>query len=336
MIAQPVCAPPKAAIDWSPDEYADFGRTPRQARHSYHEMAIFQKPALIEVLDNYPRLWLHAFTMGTDPTRHDQWQSVDIPETATGQDIWDVVEKGQIWLNLIGIEKYSQDYGNVIDEMYAHLDQHCPHLGGPVTDSSALLISSPTAQVYYHVDAGPNMLWNISGRQRWWVYPPLDLRIIDQSLLEDIYAGEIDEEMPFQLEFDSYADKFLLDAGDVLSWPHNAPHRLENLELNVSLATSYNTPMVTKRIRTQLANRFILRNLGIKNRSMAENGLIPMLKRFSYRTVNKIKPFERQRVNETYVTNLQLDPNVPGGMRQLAEAIPASFSTLRHPEEARA
>jgi quercetin dioxygenase-like cupin family protein len=35
---------------------------------------------------------------------------------------------------------------------------------------------------------------------------------------------------------------YQLEPGDVVSWPHNAPHRIENLDsLNVSLSTGFVT-----------------------------------------------------------------------------------------------
>ena len=100
--------------------------------------------------------------------------------------------------------------------------------------------------------------------------------------------------------------------------------------MNVSLATSYYTPAIYRRQYTQLANRFLLRGFGIKNRSVEENGLIPSAKRMSFRLMNKIRPFARKDRSATYITDLQIDPNGPLGYRQLEKKIPASFSQQRH------
>ena len=170
------------------------------------------------------------------------------------------------------------------------------------------------------------MLWHLRGQKRVWIYPAMDTRLVPQNLLEDIYAGEIDENLPFEPGFDDYAEEFLLSPGDVASWPHNGPHRIVNQDMNVSLATSYYTPAIYKRQYVQLANRFVLRGLGVKSRSMAEDGLLPALKRITYRAANKIRPFPRRDRSASYVTDLQIDPNSPLGIRKLDAPKPASFS----------
>ena len=316
------------SIAWTRKEYATFGKVPMVSKHRYHERSLFDKPELIALLDNYPRKWLQAFTMGEDPCQPADWGCVDIANGTTGEQLWRAVENGRLWLNITHIEEYCDDYAQLIMGMYEHLGKHCPHLQNPKANYSTLLISSPGAQVYYHVDAEPNMLWHLRGQKRVWIYPAMDTRLVPQELLEDIYAGEIDENLPFDPAFDNYADEYLLSPGDVASWPHNGPHRIVNQDMNVSLATSYSTPIIYKRQYVQLANRFVLRGLGVKSRSMAENGPLPALKRFTYRAANKLRPFPRRDRSATYITNLQVDPDSPLGIRKLDEAQPASFSRL--------
>ncbi|MFK8082264.1 MAG: hypothetical protein AB8B97_18405 [Granulosicoccus sp.] len=313
-------------ITWSHDEYATFGNVPMVSRHLYHRRSLFDKPELLSLLDQYPRKWLQAFTMGEDPCNPTDWGCVDIAEGTSGDELWRAVENGRLWLNITHIEEFSSDYRDLIDGMYAHLAEKCPHLQNPKANYSTLLISSPGAQVYYHLDAEPNMLWHLRGQKRVWIYPAMDTRLVPQDLLEDIYAGEIDENLPFDPGFDDYAESFLLSPGDVASWPHNGPHRIVNQDMNVSLATSYHTPAIYKRQYVQLANRFVLRNLGIKSRSMEEDGPIPAFKRFTYRAVNKLRPFPRRNRSASYVTDLQIDPDSPLGIRKLDKARPASFS----------
>jgi len=317
-----------ALIDWTPEDYAGFGRSQQLLPHAYHTLPLSQKDYLIDLLDSYPRKWLQVFTMGTDPCLRQEWQSVDVPSHATGKDIWQAVERGRFWLNLIFITEVSPDFGEMVTGMYEHLSEHCAHLAGPRADFSTLLISSPGSQLYYHLDAAPNMLWNLRGTERFWLYPDMDLRFTPQDFLESIYANEIEEEMPYDPAFDQAATCYTLQPGQVASWPHNAPHRVEYIDFSVSLATSYYTPRLEQRRRVQLANRYILRGLGIKNRSMKETGLGAWAKRSTYRALNKIRPFEKASDRlESYITDLQLDPDAPNGMRQLAERIPASFSS---------
>ena len=321
-----------AQFDWSADDYQKFGQVPHLTHHRYNELPLFSDAALIDLLDNYPRPHLQAFTMGTDPTHRQDWQCVDIALDATGEDIWQAVSHGRLWLSLIKIESFNQDYTDLINGMYDQINKNCPQLGGIRSDHSVFLISSPGTQLYYHLDVAPNMLWNMRGREIVWSYPAMDSSLVPQDMLEDIYAGEIEEELPFDLSFDQLAKKFTMEAGDVMWWPRNAPHRLEYPELNVSITTSYYTPSLRRRDMVQLANRFILRELGIKNRSMREDGLRADLKRLMYRTIHRVRPFQGKDSTAGYVTDLLLDPNEPNGFRRLSEKKAAAFANLREKE----
>ena len=316
-------------IDWSAEEYAAFGRAPQVTRHRYHERDVFSKASLVALLDDYPRRHLQAYTMGTDPARREDWRQVDIAEGTSGADLWRAVENGRLWLNLVHIEENRAEYRELIEDMYARLGARCPHLESPRATHSALLISSPGAQVYYHLDAEPNMLWHIAGEKDVWLYPAMHPDLVPQEYLENIYAGEIGENLPWRPEFDELAVRRRLRPGDAASWPHNAPHRIVNLDMNVSPATSYYTPSVYRRQYVQLANRFLLRNLGVRRRGTAENGAIPALKRVAYRAINKVRPFTRRARSAGYVTDLQLDPDAPLGLRRLDAPRLASFAKAR-------
>lgn len=320
-------------VQWSDEEYRNFGKTAQISLHRYHELPLFEKDQLIRLLDEYPRRHLQAYTMGTDPERNEDWRQVDIAAGTDGRSLWRAVERGRIWLNLVHIEDNRSEYRALIDAMYAHLGEHCPHLENPKGTHSALLISSPGAQVYYHLDAEPNMLWHLCGEKDVWLYPAMDPELVPQDYLEDIYAGEIGENLPYRAEFDQRALYHRLQPGESASWPHNGPHRIVNLNMNVSLATSYYTPNVYRRQYVQLANRFILRNLGIANRSMQEDGLRAACKRISYRLINKLKPFKRHERSASYYTDLQLDPDAPLGLRTLNEPRLASFARQRVQQE---
>ncbi|MGB3767410.1 MAG: hypothetical protein WA947_12700 [Phormidesmis sp.] len=317
-------------IKWSEADYATFGRQTQLFSHEYNQLPLFETSELIALLDNYPRKNLQAFTMGSNPTARNEWKSVDIAKESTGEDMWNAVEKGRLWLNIISLEEVSPEFGKLVEGMYAHLGDRAPHLGNLTASYTTLLISSPGAQVYYHMDESPNMLWHMRGQKRLWVYPAMNLDLVPQDFLEEIYTGEISEFLPYEPEFDQRAESFLLTPGSVVSWPHNAPHRIQNLDMNVSLTTSFRAPFQHRRALVQQANRYILRNLGIKNRSMKEEGIRSATKRLSYRVLNKIKPFRpTKHPHDDYVTDLQIDPNEPNGLRKLAAPVEASFSKHR-------
>ncbi len=47
----------------------------------------------------------------------------------------------------------------------------------------------------------------------------MDPELIPQQYLEDIYAGEIGENLPYYPDFDERAVHTLLQPGDAASWP---------------------------------------------------------------------------------------------------------------------
>ena len=110
----------EAPMQWSKQEYASFGLEPQVNQHRYHESTLFDKEALVALLNSYPRKWLQAFSMGEDPTCADEWQCVDIPAELTGEDMWRAVETGRVWLNITHIEEVDDAYRDLIHGMYEH------------------------------------------------------------------------------------------------------------------------------------------------------------------------------------------------------------------------
>ena len=76
----------KAPIQWTKEDYAKFGDVPMVNKHEYHQRTLFDKPELIALLDEFPRKWLQAFTMGDDPCRPENgpvWISLMKPMVPT-------------------------------------------------------------------------------------------------------------------------------------------------------------------------------------------------------------------------------------------------------------
>ena len=78
----------------------------------------------------------------------------------------------------------------------------------PDASQGTLLLSSPTALVYYHADGTASVLWHIRGRKRIWVYPALDERYMKRELLEDIFAGVRHEYLPYEPACDEAAQVY--------------------------------------------------------------------------------------------------------------------------------
>ena len=247
-----------------------------------HRMAVdpnvaplFSDAVIAEVLDTYPPEWLFALTMGIDPERPQDNERVD-HGGSTGAELLEAVRRGRLWLNITNIDRVDNRFRSLTDRLYAAVGAAVP---GFVVDEShsTLLVSSPNALVYFHVDGPPSFLWHVRGRKRVWVYPHLDETVIERALLEDVYAGTRQEYVPYRSELDTRAEVRDLDPGDVAMWPHNAPHRVCNLDsVNVSFVTDHWTPDARRRARVYKANRFLRTRTPFPARWMGteERGLV--------------------------------------------------------------
>ena len=296
---------------WGEQQIQAFGREPLLAPHRLHELDLFTEAALVELLDGYPRERLQAFTMGTDPLQRTEWEPVDTAG-ASGSDMMAAVRSGRLWFNVLQVNAVDARYGELIRDLYAELTRQCPRFQ-PHRTSCTLIISSPGALVYYHADAHPNLLWQVRGTKRIWVYPAGDRGLIDQALMEDIFASFADEEVPYRAEFDDKARTFDLHPGEVLSWPQNAPHRVTNIDgVNISLSTVHQTEESDRRALVYCANRLFRRSYHIPMSSTRETGAVSYLKRLAFRACRRAGLVDTPP-RRAYLSKLRIDPRSRSG-----------------------
>jgi len=312
-------------FDWTDEAYEKFGKDFQLLEHNYHQSSLFNDAALIDILDNYPRNRLQCYTMGKDPLNHKDWTPVHI-DKLSGEEIMTALKKGRMWVNVIHINEYKNEYVELVDAMYEKINTNCENITNAKGSFSALLISSPGIQVYYHLDADPNMLWHLKGTKRVWAYPNKNERFATQQYIEEIIGQERHENLPYQTEFDKDAFAVELKPGQVLSWPQHAPHRIENVDLNVSLATSYQSRESIRLNSVHAANHYFLKPMGFKNRSTHTEGLIPAVKEITYRGMNKLKLLKEQSRSASYVSDLVADPNSESGMSKAEQESRTAFS----------
>lgn len=311
-------------MQWTAQQWSDFGRVIQCTQHRLHELDLFSDESLARLLDDYPRKLLQAFTMGTDATKRDDWAPVEIG-ALSGRELLEAVKHGRLWLNILRVQEADPRLKDLLDSLYATLADECPHFK-PLRYSGTLLISSPDAQVYYHVDGPPNLLWHIRGRKKIYVYPAEDRRLVPLAVMEDIFASVADEEMPFDPAFDDLAVVYDLKPGDVASWPHNSPHRVVNTSaLNVSLSTNHWTQESEHRKLVYVANRFFRRRVGLPMVSTREDGAWASVKCFAYRVCRRLG-LDKTKPSFQYEAKYRVDPTAPLGIAPLKEAARTSFA----------
>lgn len=304
-----------------------FGRQPVLGSHRLQDHELFSDAALIDLLDHFPRRHLYALNMGTDPTRVEE-NRLALHDGVSGTELLQAVRTGRLWLNVTRVDRADAQYRRLISDLYEELHTRIPGFS-PDASQGTLLLSSPTALVYYHADGPASVLWHIRGRKRIWVYPALDERYMKRELLEDIFAGVRHEYLPYEPAFDEGAQVYDLTPGQWISWPQNAPHRVTNLDgVNVSLSTEYFTRASRRRFQLYVANRFFRTRLHCTNLSTREEGVRAVAKTLAQRAARRLglNPLKFRH----QVPVLRVVAGAPGGVVELNPTTSRPLFSLGH------
>lgn len=296
--------------DLTPDKAAGFGQSTQRFAHNLQHRPMFADAGLAEVLDRYPRDKLGVFTMGDDPVDWRSWRRGSA-EGLTGAQLLDAAYRGRIWLNLRACNDHLPAYGDLADEIFGEIEAGVPGLK-TFRHDVGLLISSPKAQVFYHLDVLPVTLWQLRGRKTMWVYP-VEAPYVSDEQLERIVLRETAEQFAYAPDWDLAAETQVMEPGVMVSWRQNAPHRLVNDDcLNVSLSIEHQTPAALMRANVIYANGLMRRRLGASPR--LRDGFTPVnLAKFGLARAAKAVKLQRpaRRVLEP---SFRLDPARPGAL----------------------
>jgi len=294
--------------DWTADKAAAFGERSLGFEHALHERPMFDDAGLIAGLDRFPRDKLGVFTMGDDPVDWESWRRGAAGDLG-GEALLEAAKAGRIWLNLRAANHYLPEYAALCDEIFADKERHVRGLHTFKRDLG-LLISSASAQVFYHLDVALVSLWQVRGQKRVWVYPVGEPYIGDEQL-ERIVLRETAEQFAFDPAWDAAAEVFDLTPGKMATWRQNAPHRIENGPmLNVSLSIEYLTPAAVMRANVIYANGVLRRKAGMRPKVQDGFGPAAMAKvglARAWKAAGLQKTFERK-----LPTSFTLDATRPG------------------------
>ena len=287
-----------------------IGREIVTGAHDLGTTDLFDRASLARLIDAAGTDRLRIGTMGHDPAQTADWADVD-RDGRSGTEVLNAVARGRLWVNILAAERLDARYAAVRDEIHAALQREAPHLDVRSV-TIGVLVSSPRALVYFHVDAEPNLVCHLSGTKRVWIYPALDFDLVDPLDLATVFAGG-DEELPYDPAFDLAATTVDLVPGSFVSWPQNAPHRIVNGdEVNITLTVSYATPAADRRIAVWAARRWWHQTLRLPMRHETETGLGVTVRVAVFRLLRKLTIADRtHRRSRQY--SYRLDPDAPDG-----------------------
>ncbi|RIJ24472.1 hypothetical protein D1224_09625 [Henriciella barbarensis] len=215
-------------------------------------MPLFTDEGLEALLDRYPREDIGVYAMGDTP---DTWRRGRLGN-ANPSDLISMVKEGRVWLNLRAANTKDNEVGDLAGSILSEMRAAMPSFR-PIKPDLGLIISSPNARVFYHLDVARVMLFHVRGNKRIYVYPRTE-EFVRAKDLEGVVTHETEEEIPYKPDFDAGAQIIDLQPGQMVSWAQNAPHKVENADdMNVSLSFEYMTPVAIARANAVYANAWL-------------------------------------------------------------------------------
>jgi Cupin-like domain len=298
---------------WSAHTAQLWGHQPIKLPHTLHSSPLFSRDALIELIETYPRSHYALVHMGEQKDRR-QWREGEIGGLK-GAQVFEAIQKGRMWLNLRDVSNLDARYKAVLDEMFEQLAQRLPGFNAP-RRSCGILISSPKAQVYYHADLPGQLLCQIEGTKRVFLYPATKPFISPENI-EDIALFDMELDVPYEPWYDAHAHMHTLNPGEFLQWPLNAPHRVENDDcLNVSMTISFATEQIRRAQTVNLANGILRHRFGMQRPSRALSGVSYWSKLLLQKALRETKWVKSERAARRQIA-FKLDARNLGAIQEV-------------------
>ncbi|PHR61915.1 MAG: hypothetical protein COA43_01720 [Robiginitomaculum sp.] len=292
---------------WTLQDTYDYGKKVLAVPHKLNETGLFTDEALARLLDKHPSEKLDVCTMSDDPNYPYRHCTVDF-RGHDGATLIKAVKSGQIWMNLREAMNLHPEYKAILGQLHSELETHTGKNKDRRNARGGILISSPTAKVPYHCDPTITHLWHIRGKKRVFVYP-INQTFLPDTAYESIVLGEIDQDVPFRAEFEESADAYDLVGGEMVSWPHPSPHRVENQTYCISMVMEFSTKQSAQRNAVMLTNGILRRRYGRAPVFDEAGALERACKSFTGKVLRKLGAHNRH-LREDFV-KYKLNPDSP-------------------------
>lgn len=300
--------------DWQ-DRHADlWGRVPLRLSHRLHRHALFCRQALARLIESYPRDHYTLVQWGAQG-EYGAWREGELGGLS-GEAVLDAVARSTVWINLRRVQDVDPRYGRLLDAIFGELAGRLPGFAAR-SRTMGILVSSPGSRTIYHADLPGQSLWQIHGRKRVYVYPRSE-PFIAETHLEQIALTGSEFHVPYRPWYDEHARVFDIAPGDMLHWPLNAPHRVDNFDcLNVSMTLEYFTEEIRRAHMVTVANGMLRARFGRAPGSRAISGPSFWAKAALQRALRSLPGSSRPK-QPWRGAEFRLDPTRPGAIAELA------------------
>jgi hypothetical protein len=301
---------------WDETHSKLWSHQPIRLEHEMHKSPAFSMDELARLIENYPREHYSLVKTGALGSSR-VWREGDIGNLSGHQAV-EAISRGGLWLNLRDVTSVDRRYRELVDQMFAEVAAHVPGFDAP-THQAGILISSPDAQVYYHADLPGQGLIQIAGRKRVYLYPNTP-PFVRPEHLEDIALFDVEVDIPYEPWYDRHAQVVDLEPGQMLNWPLNAPHRVENLgTVNISMTVSYVNQDIRRAQIVNLANGMLRHRFGYAPKSRSIRGPSYFGKAVMQKLLRNGKWLKRERSARRAI-DFRLDADHPGEVVDLPKA----------------
>jgi hypothetical protein len=302
--------------DWKPQNGLLWGETHQRLAHRLHQHELFSDAALGRLIESYPREHYSVVEWGQQGRARSDWREGEIAGL-TGPQVMEAVSRSRVWINLRNAPTVDKRYSELLDSIF---DEFAERMPGFATTSRTMgiLISSPGSRTVYHADLPGQSLWQIRGSKRVFVYPPVK-PFLRPEHVEGIALSGVEMNMNYEPWYDEHASVYDLEPGQMLHWPLNAPHRVDNHDcLNVSMTLEYFTEEIRRSYMVTVANGILRSKFGVTPRSRATSGPAFWTKAVLQKALKNTRMVKRENKARRKAT-FRLDPSRPGAIVDLAQ-----------------
>lgn len=272
--------------DWTDEHTSKFQKDILTVRHSLSETGLFTDDALAKMLDKHPKNQLDVCTMCDDhPLYPNKFRTGDFRE-ADGETLIKAAKAGKIWINAREAMNVHSEYKAVLERMYGAIS----HITGQPNFNArgGILISSPVAKVPFHCDKTETILWHVRGKKRIYIYP-LAQEFLSDEVYQNIITADRTDDIPYNAEMDKSARYFDLEPDQMISWPLNAPHRVDNQSYCVSVTTEYSTKESGVKNAAMYTDAVLRKKFGVKSKWSASSNAERLVKSAAGRVLRKAR-----------------------------------------------
>jgi hypothetical protein len=302
---------------WDETHSELWSHQPIRLEHEMHKSPAFSMEAIARLIETYPREQYSLVKTGAKaPSR--VWREGEIGNLS-GRQVIEAISRGGLWLNMRDVGSVDPRFHQLVDQMFDELEARIPGFIRPTGHQQGILVSSPDAEVYYHADLPGQALVQIAGRKRVYIYPNTP-PFIRPEHLEDIALFNVEVDIPYKEWYDAHATVLDIGPGQMLNWPMNAPHRVENLDtFSISMTISYGDHDIRRAEIMNLANGMLRHRFGYKAKSRSLRGPSFVAKRVLQKLLRDSKWLRTERTARRPI-DFRLDASDLGKIVDLPKA----------------